>query len=137
METRSHFLYRIRDVCLDESAALYGFSLLEEKSDPILRDLAGRVLNRRLFEYVEDSEETYEQIQRIARKKGYDPIYYVHRDHVMQRPYSPYKGRQDSHVIWIVDERGDLHELSEKSAIVNALVDAKVKEQQLIYYPAE
>ena len=55
----------------------------------------------------------------------------------MQRPYSPYKGRQDSHVIWIVDERGDLHELSEKSAIVNALVDAKVKEQQLIYYPAE
>ena len=122
---------------LDESAALYGFSLLEEKSDLILRDLAGRVLNRRLFEYVEDSEETYEQIQRIARKKGYDPIYYVHRDHVMQRPYSPYKGRQDSHVIWIVDERGDLHELSEKSAIVNALVDAKVKEQQLIYYPAE
>ena len=122
---------------LDESAALYGFSLLEEKSDPILRDLAMRVLNRRLFEYVEDSEETYEQIQKIAREKGYDPIYYVHRDHVMQRPYSPYKGRQDSHVIWIVDERGKLHELSEKSAIVSALVDAKVKEQQLIYYPAE
>ncbi len=122
---------------LDESAALYGFSLLEQKKDAVLKDLASRVLNRRLFEYVEDREDTYEKIKTKALQKGYDPLYYVHRDHVTQRPYSPYKGRQDTHVIWIVDEKGGLNELSEKSAIVNALVDAKVKEQQLIYFPVE
>lgn len=51
--------------------------------------------------------------------------------------FSPYKGRKDSHVIWIVDEDGKLSELSEKSAIVHALIHADVKEQQLIYYPLE
>lgn len=122
---------------LDEAAALYGFALLTQRSDPILRDLAARVLDRRLFAYTQEEADTYAKICPIAKAKGYDPQYYVHRDHVTQKPYSPYKGRQGTHVIWIVDEQGTLSELSEKSAIVSALVDAKVKEQQLVYYPAE
>ena len=122
---------------LDEAAALYGFALLTQRSDPILRDLAARVLDRRLFAYTQEEADTYAKICPIAKTNGYDPHYYVHRDHVTQKPYSPYKGRQGTHVIWIVDEQGTLSELSEKSAIVSALVDAKVKEQQLVYYPAE
>ena len=122
---------------LDEAAALYGFALLTQRSDPILRDLAARVLDRRLFAYTQEETDTYAKICPIAKANGYDPQYYVHRDHVTQKPYSPYKGRQGTHVIWIVDEQGTLSELSEKSAIVSALVDAKVKEQQLVYYPAE
>lgn len=122
---------------LDEAAALYGFALLTQRSDPILRDLAARVLDRRLFAYTQEEADTYSKICPIAKANGYDPQYYVHRDHVTQKPYSPYKGRQGTHVIWIVDEQGTLSELSEKSAIVSALVDAKVKEQQLVYYPAE
>lgn len=122
---------------LDEAAALYGFALLTQRSDPILRDLAARVLDRRLFAYTQEEADTYAKICPIAKANGYDPQYYVHRDHVIQKPYSPYKGRQGTHVIWIVDEQGTLSELSEKSAIVSALVDAKVKEQQLVYYPAE
>ena len=122
---------------LDEAAALYGFALLTQRSDPILRDLAARVLDRRLFAYTQEEADTYAKICPIAKANGYDPQYYVHRDHVTQKPYSPYKGRQGTHVIWIVDEQGTLSELSEKSAIVSALVDAKVKEQQLVYYPAE
>lgn len=122
---------------LDEAAALYGFALLTQRSDPILRDLAARVLDRRLFAYTQEEADTYAKICLIAKANGYDPQYYVHRDHVTQKPYSPYKGRQGTHVIWIVDEQGTLSELSEKSAIVSALVDAKVKEQQLVYYPAE
>ena len=122
---------------LDEAAALYGFALLTQRSDPILRDLAARVLDRRLFAYTQEEADTYAKICPIAKANGYDPQYYVHRDHVTQKPYSPYKGRQGPHVIWIVDEQGTLSELSEKSAIVSALVDAKVKEQQLVYYPAE
>lgn len=122
---------------LDEAAALYGFALLTQRSDPILRDLAARVLDRRLFAYTQEEADTYAKICSIAKANGYDPQYYVYRDHVTQKPYSPYKGRQGTHVIWIVDEQGTLSELSEKSAIVSALVDAKVKEQQLVYYPAE
>lgn len=122
---------------LDEAAALYGLALLTQRSDPILRDLAARVLDRRLFAYTQEEADTYAKICPIAKANGYDPQYYVHRDHVTQKPYSPYKGRQGTHVIWIVDEQGTLSELSEKSAIVSALVDAKVKEQQLVYYPAE
>lgn len=122
---------------LDEAAALYGFAQLTQRSDPILRDLAARVLDRRLFAYTQEEADTYAKICPIAKANGYDPQYYVHRDHVTQKPYSPYKGRQGTHVIWIVDEQGTLSELSEKSAIVSALVDAKVKEQQLVYYPAE
>ena len=122
---------------LDEAAALYGFALLTQRTDPILRDLAARVLDRRLFAYTQEEADTYAKICPIAKANGYDPQYYVHRDHVTQKPYSPYKGRQGTHVIWIVDEQGTLSELSEKSAIVSALVDAKVKEQHLVYYPAE
>ena len=122
---------------LDEAAALYGFALLTQRTDPILRDLAARVLDRRLFAYTQEEADTYAKICPIAKANGYDPQYYVHRDHVTQKPYSPYKGRQGTHVIWIVDDQGTLSELSENSAIVSALVDAKVKEQQLVYYPAE
>lgn len=116
---------------------LYGCSLLLGKKDRILRDLSQRILDRRLFEYVEYSAERLTDIKERTRQYGYDPRYYVYLDHVMQRPYSPYKGRKDSHVIWIVDEDGKLSELSEKSAIVHALIHADVKEQQLIYYPLE
>lgn len=122
---------------MDESAVLYGCSLLLGKKDRILRDLSQRILDRRLFEYVEYSAERLTDIKERTRQYGYDPRYYVYLDHVMQRPYSPYKGRKDSHVIWIVDEDGKLSELSEKSAIVHALIHADVKEQQLIYYPLE
>ncbi|MEE0107361.1 MAG: phosphohydrolase, partial [Merdibacter sp.] len=122
---------------MDESAVLYGCSLLLGKKDRILRDLSQRILDRKLFEYVEYSAERLTDIKERTRQYGYDPRYYVYLDHVMQRPYSPYKGRKDSHVIWIVDEDGKLSELSEKSAIVHALIHADVKEQQLIYYPLE
>ena len=36
---------------MDEPAAMYGFTVLTESSDPILRDLSRRMLNRDLFEY--------------------------------------------------------------------------------------
>lgn len=122
---------------LDEAAALYGFALLERGEDAVLRDLAQRALDRRLFAYVEDEEGRMAAVSRCARQHGYDPRYYVVKDSVSQQPYSPYKGRNDTHVIWIVDTDGKLSELSETSAIVNALVNARLKEQQLIYFPAE
>ena len=123
---------------LDESAALYGFALLERSDDPILRDLAARARSRRLFEYVPYIDEA--QLARIRQKAeecGYDPRYYVMKDHVVQKPYSPYQGRGGTHVIWIVSEDGSLHELSEKSTIVNALTGAEFRGQELIYCPKE
>lgn len=123
---------------LDESAALYGFSLLEHGDDPVLRDLASRARSRRLFDYVEyEDEAQLEKIRRKAQESGYDPRYYVVKDHVVQKPYSPYQGRGGTHVIWIVSEDGLLHELSEKSTIVRALTEAEFSGQELIYFPKE
>ena len=123
---------------LDESAALYGFSLLEHGDDPVLRDLASRARSRRLFDYVEyEDEAQLEKIRRKAQESGYDPRYYVVKDHVVQKPYSPYQGRGGIHVIWIVSEDGSLHELSEKSTIVRALTEAEFSGQELIYFPKE
>ena len=123
---------------LDESAALYGFSLLEHGDDPVLRDLASRARSRRLFDYVEyEDESQLEKIRRKAQESGYDPRYYVVKDHVVQKPYSPYQGRGGTHVIWIVSEDGSLHELSEKSTIVRALTEAEFSGQELIYFPKE
>ena len=53
---------------LDESAALYGFSLLEHGDDPVLRDLASRARSRRLFDYVEYEDEA--QLERSAGRRG-------------------------------------------------------------------
>ena len=52
---------------LDESAALYGFSLLEHGDDPVLRDLASRARSRRLFDYVEYEDEA--QLERSAGRR--------------------------------------------------------------------
>lgn len=101
----------------------------------MLRDLASRARSRRLFDYVEyEDESQLEKIRRKAQESGYDPRYYVVKDHVVQKPYSPYQGRGGTHVIWIVSEDGSLHELSEKSTIVRALTEAEFSGQELIIF---
>ena len=128
-----HELYQ-----LDESAALYGFSLLQDSRDEILRDVAYRLLNRRLFEYVVYKDECdLLRIKTQVQALGYDPSYYVYLDAVSQEPYSPYTSREDGHNIWVLKDHGDICELSLASDIVRALTRADLKQEQKIYYPKE
>lgn len=68
---------------------------------------------------------------------GYDPTYYVYRDAVSQRPYSPYSIQDNPHNILVLQEDGSIKELSEASEIVKALTRADLKEEHKIYYPIE
>lgn len=123
---------------LDESAALYGFSLLLNCKDDILRDIAYRLLNRRLFEYiVYHDERDLKQIIDKVKALGYDPSCYVYKDAVSQEPYSPYTSSENGHNIWVLNDNGDIRELSEASDIVRALTRADLKQEEKIYYPIE
>ena len=120
---------------MDESAALYGFTLLSESDDPIAADLARRLLNRDLFEYETISDESdLERIKKRVLQLGYDPEYYVIHDEAKQRPYQPYKSGE-GHNIWILKEDGEIKELSVVSDIVSAIVHGKLKEDKKAFFP--
>lgn len=123
---------------MDEPAAFYGFSRLLHCEDAVLRDIAYRILNRKLFAYKSiESEDEYEAICKQVAAMGYDPSYYVYRDAVSQRPYSPYSVHDNPHNILVLQEDGSILELSEASEIVKALTHADLKEEHKIYYPSE
>lgn len=123
---------------MDEAAALYGFSLLMQGEDAILADLANRILNRKLFEYVSLTHpEDIDKIRHHVEQLGYDPVYYVHEDIVSQTPYSPYKSNESGHNIWVLKEDGSVRELSQASEIVRALTRADLKAEAKIYFPKE
>ena len=120
---------------MDESAALYGFTLLSESDDPIAADLARRLLNRDLFQYETISDESdLERIKKRVLQLGYDPEYYVIHDEAKQRPYQPYKSGE-GHNIWILKEDGEIKELSVVSDIVSAIVHGKLKEDKKAFFP--
>ncbi|MEG2801489.1 MAG: HD domain-containing protein [Longicatena sp.] len=121
---------------LDESAALYGFSQLVSCEDSILKDLAYRLLNRHLFEYITlKSEQDLIDKTVYVESLGYDSKYYVYQDAVSQMPYSPYASSESGHNIWVLDEENTVIELSNASDIVRALTRADLKEEEKIYYP--
>ena len=120
---------------MDESAALYGFTLLSESEDAIARDLARRLLDRDLFEYKTiKCEEDLARIKKKVAVLGYDPTYYVIHDEASQRPYKPYKSGE-GHNIYILREDGSIKELSLVSDIVNAIVKGNLKEDKKAFYP--
>lgn len=120
---------------LDEPSCLYGFSVLQNSDDAILRDLATRIMNRRLFAYCDVSNEAM-----ISEKKrelvdlGYDPEYYFDVSTTYQSPYDPYKDDETS-LIRVLKETGELVELSTTSVIVGAIVLGQRKEDHKMFFP--
>lgn len=120
---------------LDEHAAMYGFTLLSRSQDCICKDLASRLINRQLFQYEDvKDEQQIEDIYTKVSKAGYDPKYYIRQDVMTQKPYKPYKSG-DNHNIWVLQENGDIIELSKVSHIVQAIAKGKIKEDRKIFYP--
>lgn len=120
---------------LDEHAAMYGFTLLSRSQDRICKDLASRLINRQLFKYEDvKDEQQIEDIYKSVVDAGYDPKYYIRQDVMTQKPYKPYKSG-DNHNIWVLQENGDIVELSKVSQIVQAIAKGKIKEDRKIFYP--
>ena len=120
---------------LDEYACSYGFELLQKDEDPIIADLASRLLDRRLFEYQENSPEGNRRIKAKLRKLHLDPVYYFSKDAAFQRPYTPYTGEGSG--IWVRMHTGEILELSQASNIVYSLVHGPERSDDRVSFPAE
>lgn len=121
---------------LDEYACSYAFEVLLDCEDAIVKDLAGRLLNRGLFDYMDASEENISRVKKTLLKYGYDPEYYLARDGVGQRVYIPYRLSEDN-AIRVRLHGGEIRELSQASPIVESLVRGRPLRDDRIYFPKE
>ena len=116
---------------LDENSLLYCCALIQDKDDVIAADLAKRLQNRKLFEYVDYNEENLAQIQNMLRDNGYDEQYYLRIENVEASVYSPYKGRK----ILIEKLDGQIVALEKASTIVESITKGQTKKEGTIFFP--
>ena len=116
---------------LDENSLLYCCSLIQDKDDEIAADLARRLQNRRLFEYVDYSEENLAQIKNMLKEQNLDEKYYLRVENVEASVYSPYKGRK----ILIEQLDGKIVTLEKASTIVESITKGETKREGTIFYP--
>ena len=116
---------------LDENSLLYCCSLIQDKDDEIAADLARRLQNRRLFEYVDYSEENLAQIKNMLKEQNLDEKYYFRVENVEASVYSPYKGRK----ILIEQLDGKIVALEKASTIVESITKGETKREGTIFYP--
>ncbi len=121
---------------LDESSCGYAFDVLAGHDDPIVRDMAERIRDRRLFEYADSTPERVAELQQQLKEAGLDEEYYLGHDSVRQSPYVPYTGSQDSR-IWIRMKDGSIRELSDASTIVYSLTHGPTNDDNKVFYPRE
>ena len=116
---------------LDENSLLYCCALIQDKEDVIAADLAKRLQNRKLFEYVDYNEENLAQIQNMLRENGYDEQYYLRIENIEASVYSPYKGRK----ILIEKLDGQIVALEKTSTIVESITKGQTKKEGTIFFP--
>ena len=116
---------------LDENSLLYCCALIQDKDDVIAADLAKRLQNRKLFEYVDYNEENLAQIQNMLRENGYDEQYDLRIENIEASVYSPYKGRK----ILIEKLDGQIVALEKASTIVESITKGQTKKEGTIFFP--
>ena len=116
---------------LDENSLLYCCALIQDKEDKIAADLAKRLQNRRLFEYVDYNEENLAQIKNMLKEKNFDERYYLKIENIEASVYSPYKGRK----ILIEKLNGDIVALEKASTIVESITKGQTKKEGTIFFP--
>lgn len=117
---------------MDEPRMFYGFQQALSCKDEILRDFADRILNRRLFEWMEDPTEVEEKeiLSHIENQK-----YYFYKTQNSKSAYLPYQELNDKQTIWILTNKNERVPLSKKSEIVKALLKMEPKANMRIYFP--
>ena len=120
---------------LDEYRMMTGFQEALFSKDPILKDLASRILNRRLFEWIEEPTEKEEQeVLDTLKNLNLDPAYYFHISYSKSEAYLPYVEKKEESIIWVLDSKKNMFPLSEKSEIVRALLKMETKTKKRIYF---
>ena len=116
---------------LDENSLLYCCALIQDKEDEIAADLARRLQNRKLFEYVDYNEENLAQIKNMLKENSLDECYYLRIENIEASVYSPYKGRK----ILIEKLNGDIVALEKASTIVESITKGQTKKEGTIFFP--
>ena len=122
--------------CMDECSFGYGFQCLCECEDTILKDLAERLRDRRLFTYADSSPASNRRIRDKLKKMNYDLRYYWGRDEVEQSPYVPY-GSDHAGSIFVRMKDGTTMEMSNASNIVYSLIHGPARDDNKVFYPEE
>lgn len=127
---------------LDDTVLFNAFNVWQDSSDPILKDLCRRFLNRHLFTYMEYPDhdmDTYQKLRVQVQSHGYDPAYYLAVDETGTVYYDYYLGAENSEdkdsalFLWDDDEKV-LIEMSRLSKPVNAIAREKQVIRRL-YFP--
>lgn len=119
-------------VKLDESILLYAFHEWADGSDDILKDLAIRFLNRRLFAPIvrdKPSQSEWAALRTAAKAMGFQPDYYV-TERVSQIPGYEILGQG----ITLMDASGELTDLSQISKLIRTLVPSQ---EHRLFFPKE
>lgn len=130
---------------LDDVQMTYHIKKWSNDPDPILKDLASRFLNRKLFNAtklpfleMDEIESIKSKAKELVAQKGMDPEYYIAIETTGLRPYDYYRpeANHPQTNIMVRTERGEIKELSTISPTVEALVRGSFNTYWLIY-PSE
>ncbi|MBX9688038.1 MAG: HD domain-containing protein [Candidatus Obscuribacterales bacterium] len=132
-------------LCLDDVQMSYHIKRWAKDKDPIMKDLACRFLNRKLFNATKLPYLNLEQVNSVKTKAkqivasaGLDPEYYIAIETTGLRPYDYYRpeANHPQTNIMVRTEHGEIRELSTISPTVEALVRGSFDTYWLIY-PSE
>lgn len=141
--TDPHTLTLRDHVRLDDTVMLTALQEWQESRDPLLSDLTRRFWQRQLFKTLEMSLEEFTawaaQLREVATKAGFDPDYYLVLDRVSDDPYTDrylWSTRGVGENIFLVNDGGELIELSQASDVIGALRN-KTFSQDRLCFPQE
>ena len=120
---------------LDEYRMVVGIQESLLSADAILADFASRILNRKLFEWIEEPSEKEEQwILDTLAARNLPADYYFFEACSKAQAYLPYTEENEGSIIWVLDSKKNMFSLSEKSEIVKALLKMETKAKKRIYF---
>nr|BAL54815.1 HD superfamily phosphohydrolase [uncultured Acetothermia bacterium]BAL58193.1 HD superfamily phosphohydrolase [uncultured Acetothermia bacterium]BAL59895.1 HD superfamily phosphohydrolase [Candidatus Acetothermum autotrophicum] len=129
---------------LDDTVIITALRAWYESDDPVLADLTRRFWHRRLFKTLEMPLEEFTawsaQLRELVTGAGFDPEYYLILDRALDDPYTDrylWSNRKEvGEHIFLVNDAGELIELSHASDVIAALRN-KTFSQDRLCFPAE
>ncbi len=125
---------------LDDNDIYHLFKLWADWKDPVLSDLADRILSRRLFKAYSAEEMSLKEIEDLKTRleeKNYDPEYYMVEKVAEDTAYEPYNPHDDGQIIRILLKDGSWREITQvlPTDLLRAL--SRPVEKRFIFAPAD
>ncbi|MBM7617654.1 HD superfamily phosphohydrolase [Weissella uvarum] len=126
---------------LDDSVLLAAINQWRFDEDSVLADLSQRFLNRVPLKSItvgKAQRHLLPELRRLVEAAGFDPRYYTAENDSFDLPYDAYNpdAKQQRTQIELRQQNGNLVELSEKSALVKALMGREFGDARF-FFPSE